>query len=92
MAARISIISQKIALNLERGVWQFLVIVLKKSCYFCSDSGKARPAKRCNSLLYEPGNRSLCKFSILTIFRRCACLAKMYLGYGCFSPVYETMR
>ena len=36
---------KKIALNLERGVWHFLVIVLK-SCYFCSDSGKAWPAKR----------------------------------------------
>ena len=53
---------KEIALNLERGVWQFLVIVLKKSCYFCSDSGKARVAKQCNLLLYEPGNRSLCKF------------------------------
>ena len=54
----------KIALNLERGVWHFLVIVLKTSCYFCSDSRKARPAKRYNLFLYEPGNRSVCKFNI----------------------------
>ena len=57
-------ISKKIALNLEHEVWHFLVIVLKKSCYFCSDSGKARLAKQCDLLLCEPGNHSLCKFNI----------------------------
>ena len=84
----------KIALNLERGVWHLLAIVFKKSCYFCSDSGKARQAKQCNLLLCEPGNHSLCKFNIFTIFRGCACLAKIHLhvGYGCFSPVYEITK
>ena len=60
--------------------------------YVSSDSSKAWPAKRCNLFLYEPGNRSLCKFHIFTVFRCCACLAKVYLGYGCFFPVYEIMK
>ena len=53
--ARISIPSQKIELNLARGVWDLLVVLKNRSCYFCSDRGKARPAMRCNLFLYEPG-------------------------------------
>ena len=64
----------------------------KKSCYFCSDSVKARLAKPCNLLLCEPGNHSLCKFNIFMIFHSFACLVKIHLGYGCFSPVYEITK
>ena len=73
---------KKIALNLVH----FLVIVLKKNCYFYSNSGKMQQAKQCNLLLCEPRNRSLCKFNIFIIFRSCACLAKIHLRLWLFFP------
>ena len=59
MAAQILILSQKIALNLERGVWHFLVIVFKKTCYFCSDSGKQGFTNRPDEIDDQKVNQSI---------------------------------
>ena len=70
----------------------FLVIVLKKSSYFCSDNGKARPATRCNLLLYEPGNRSLCKCHFFLRFFAAAPAWPKYILVMVVFPLYMKQR